>query len=132
MMAHQSAAVCRRENQPATPRREERARKDKWQERRTRGGCNGVGGISHHQCASSFLDGSNPVSGTPLLEHRPRVGWQYLCAAGYILTALYQAGLVLVPVLAALFVFAFASQALQVGFMFTGESIMPKFSASIR
>ncbi|NLM54350.1 MAG: flagellar biosynthesis protein FlhB [Firmicutes bacterium] len=47
---------------------------------------------------------------------------------GIFLTALYQAGLVLVPVLAALFVFAFASQALQVGFMFTGESIMPKFS----
>lgn len=44
------------------------------------------------------------------------------------LSALTTGGIVLVPIFGIMFVFAFASQALQVGLKATGESIMPKFS----
>ena len=47
---------------------------------------------------------------------------------GMFFTALRTGAIVLLPILGILAVFSFASQALQVGFMATPESIMPKFT----
>lgn len=116
--------------EPATPRRREEARK-KGQVAKS-----GEVGVAVMVLVGFLLiDALRPF----LLQRTQSFMGHFLSSAhewdgtisglqNIFIKALLEGGITVLPILAALFIFAFASQALQVGFVVTGESIIPKFS----
>jgi flagellar biosynthetic protein FlhB len=116
--------------EPATPRRREEARK-KGQVAKS----GEVGVAVMVLVGFLILDVLAPFlmeRAQSLMSHFLRTAheWDGTIASlqGIFITALIEGSIAVLPILGALLIFAFASQAIQVGFMFTGESIVPKFS----